>query len=221
MSNIKIIKIPITVEAEEEIQNYFPTYVDQKRLRFTLMNTIKSITNNVSAALLTQEAQCTISKVVNLTRQDVKEKFPINNDILDKYIQYVKENPNWFPENITSNTRYFELNVEGFVYSKLKTGAKLLCFRIETYNKSLKATPEELEKFKVDTSKPEMEQKQSIARQEAFDKAMKIKQNDMFTCFEDFIYDQLYNVLIGQIMQNIDKKIDAGFEKLYPNESKS
>lgn len=219
LANTKTIKIPITVETDEEIQNYFPTYTDQKRLRSVLMNTIKTITSNVSAALLTQQASCTISKAEKLTRQDVKETFPITKDILDKYIEYVKENPNWFPKNITSNTKYFELDVEGFVYGKLKLGAKLLCFRIEKYNESLKATPEELEKFKVNPTTSEEEQKQSIARKEAFEKATKIKSNEMITCFEDFIYEQLHNILIGQIMQSIDKKIDVGFEELYPNES--
>lgn len=196
------------MEAAAEIDKQYPTDVKLKELRAFLMQTVKTITSNATGVMLHKKLPAKVEIADNMTRSDKIEQFPLSEFDLDSYIKYLKEDPKWLPEKLESDEKhtYFELKVKGKTYDKMKTGAKILCARIEKFNDSLNATPEEKEKFN----------KEQAA---AFEKARKIKSQSLFICFEDFLYDQFYKPIIDSVMRQGDQEIDADFEELYKVET--
>lgn len=205
MTNTKSIKIPISVELYEAIEKGYTTSLQQRELRVPLIAQAKVICKNATKMVFARKIPCNVDKVTNLTRQTVQQEFPLSEFDLDSYIKHTIENKDWIPEELAGEkeVKHFELQVKGDTYDQLKLGARVLCARIEKFNKSLDMTDDEKEKLND-------EQKQK------FEVARKIKISKMFVCIEEFLYEQFYGPLSETVLAKIDKDIDAGFDESYP-----
>lgn len=205
MTNIKTIKIPVSMAINETIEKEYNTSNKQRELRLGLIQQAKVICKNATKMVFARKIPCNVDKVTNLTRQTIQQEFSLSEFDLDSYIQYTSEKPDWIPDELKDENeiKYFELLVKGETYDKLKLGARVLCARIDKFNKSLDMTAEE--KLKLNE-----EQK------EKFEIARKIKVSKMFVCFEEFLYEQFYGPLSETVLAKIDVDIDKSFDEIYP-----
>jgi len=204
---VKILRIPISKEAMDEIKLYYPTLEKLKALRQLLMQTVKVVTNNATAVTVNKKLPAKVEIAENMTRKAEIKNFPLSEIDLESYMKYLKDDPAWLPVGLTAeDVVYFEIQIRISTYKKMKIGAKILCARIEKFNESLKMTTEEEEKMNKEQT-------------DAFAKASRIKKQDFFVCFEEFIYDQFYKPLIDNVMQAGDREIDTDFNELYPVET--
>ena len=112
-----------------------------------------------------------------------------------------------------------ELKVKEKTYDQLKTAAVLLCAKIEKLNESLKMQPIEEKEFARITKEAgddKTKLDQITAARKAFDKAMATKKEKHITCFEEFIYEQLFSIISKTLMENVERQIDEDFNELYP-----
>ncbi len=206
MTTIKTLRIPLSLDASKEILIHYSTPEKLRTLRQLLMQTIKTICNNTTAVNLNKKMPCKIEVAKDLTRSAEIKEFPVDEIDFESYNDYLKLNPDWLPEELTKDkVSYFEIKIKEKTFNKMIAGSKLLCARIEKFNESLEITPEETEKMNEEQTK-------------AFEKAKKIKQQSYFTCFEEFVYEQLYKPLTDNIMQSGDIEIETDFQELYPVE---
>lgn len=205
MTNTKTIKIPISVEISEAIEKAYTTPNQQRELRVPLISQVKVICKNATKMIFGRKIPCNVDKVTNLTRQTVSEEFPLSEFDLDSYIKYTVENPEWLPKELAAEkeVKYFELKVRGETYDQLKLGARVLCARIDKFNESIKITPEETTKLNDD-------------QKEKFEIARKLKESQLFVCFEEFLFEQLSGPLSETVLAKIEADIDAGFNDIYP-----
>lgn len=205
LMSTKIIKIPISTELHQAIDKGYATPNKQRDLRLGIIQQAKVICKNATKMVFARKIPCNVDKVTNLTRQTVQEEYPLSEFDLGSYIPYTVENPEWLPKELAGEKeiKYFELQVRGDTYDQLKLGARVLCARIEKFNKSLVMTEEEKTKLNDE-------------QKEKFELARKLKTSKMFVCIEEFLYEQFYGPLSETVLAKIDTDIDEGFNEIYP-----
>jgi len=209
MTNIKTIRIPISVIVNDQIQIHYNTPQKLKELRKLLIQKIIAMCTNANKMVLIKKIPCEIDVAKDLKRQIQTQDIPLSEFNLDNYIKYTKEEVNWLPDELKNEKHvFFELKIRGHTYDNLKLSAKLFRGRMEKYLTSLEMSAEEKEKLTN-------EQKTKFAEA----KEMKSKHAPQYSCIEHFIYVHLFSGITDSLLDKIESGISADFEEDYPDKA--
>lgn len=219
MSDHKIIKIPLSSEFYQELDDAF---IDRpESMEKFIFTTIKKIVKDAKTGKLAKKLAIQTLEKGQLKNDSVKLK-----DI--KLSEYSLVNDSkWLPEDVeSSEVKYIDYKVTDKTHEYLVLYFQMLMYRYEVYNESTRKAGElrvkdAQEKYDNATVEDKTKELQILTLEKTSLETTKEQQDKQLPeCFEMGIHQQVFPQLHKIVMENIDKEFDKEFEEMYPEDSK-
>lgn len=210
-----VIKIPLPVGFYDEVDECFVDK-DESAQKF-VWRAVKDMVKDAKSAKMTNS--CNVRKMKG--DQMVSDSVSLTEYDLKDYV--LAENPEWIPKDLEKdNVKHWEHQVTERSYDYIKKFGQITMLRFAVFNESTdKILEEKISKAQEKYDSAPEEQKESLLavlnQEKEKQKTSKTnREEEVPTCLEQCIYNQVYPALHKKIIENMDLELDKEFEQVYP-----